>query len=103
MMSRKPSVVIIPVRPPSCSSSAFVATVVPCSTSPMSDGSIPAISQISRVPCTVPRAGSSVVDGSLWMMSPCSRPPSAMSVFVPPMSTPRLITRPSYTREWAYV
>ena len=65
-MSRKPRVVIIPVTAPSCSSTAFVATVVPWKTPVTSAGERPAASQSSARPATIARSGSPGVDGTLW-------------------------------------
>ena len=59
----KPAVVIRPTRAPFDSSTAFVATVVPCRMFRMSPTSIPASSQIRRTPVSTPSDGSAGVDG----------------------------------------
>ena len=59
----KPWVVIRPTRAPLDSSTALVATVVPCTTLPRSAGAIPAASQIRDTPVSTPCDGSLGVDG----------------------------------------
>ena len=64
-MYSKPAVVSRPTRAPLPSRTALVATVVPCNTSEMSDGEMPAFSQISFTPAATPIDWSSGVDGVL--------------------------------------
>ncbi len=88
----KPCVTRSPTRAPFPSRTALVATVVPCSTSEMSDGLMPALAQISRTPLATPIDWSSGVEGVL--ASKVRRPTSSCSrrsVKVPPTSTPSLI------------
>ena len=61
----KPTVVISPTRAPFDSSTAFVATVVPCRMLRRSPTSIRASSQIRRTPFSTPCDGSAGVDGVL--------------------------------------
>src|SRR5882672_3135361 len=88
----KPVVVIRPTRAPFDSSTAFVATVVPCRMLRNSDTWIPASSQIRATPLRTPSDGSLGVDGVFTRN--CALPPSSLtrkrSVKVPPTSTPSL-------------
>ena len=86
----KPFVVIRPTRAPLDSSTAFVATVVPCRMLRISATSIDASSQMRRTPFKTPSEGSAGVDGVLIryrLPSPSTR---KRSVNVPPTSTPSL-------------
>ena len=89
--SSKPAVVTSAVRAPLRSSSALVATVVPC-TSTVSRCVHPPSRHAPRStsPCRMDREGSSGVDGILWTRSP-SGPSITRSVKVPPVSTPTTI------------
>ena len=60
-----PSVTSRPTRAPLPSRTALVATVVPCRISEMSDGVMPAFSQISFTPAATPIDWSCGVDGVL--------------------------------------
>ena len=71
--SRKPFVVSIPASAPRCSSTAFVATVVPWKTASTCAGSIPAWPQSSTSPETIARPGSSGVERTLCT---CTAPDS---------------------------
>ncbi len=71
------------VGAPRRSSSAFVATVMPCAKAPSAPGSRPDASTAA----TTPRDWSSGVDGTLATTTP-SGPTAARSVNVPPTSTP---------------
>ena len=80
MTSAKPRVVTSATRLPRPSSSALVATVVPCASSSGASPPVPACATAVR---TAP-AGSAGVDGTLT-----TRPSSVTrSVNVPPVSTP---------------
>ena len=68
--SRKPRVVIIPVTAPECSSTAFVAAVVPWNTPVTSRAANPAIAHSSVSPSTIAFSGSDGVDGTLWTCTP---------------------------------
>ena len=94
----KPWVVIRPTREPLPSSTAFVATVVPCMMLPRSPGVMPAVSQMRATPLSTPWEGSLGVDG---VFTRCCVPSSSLtrnrSVNVPPTSTPRrYATSPSF-------
>src|SRR5215471_16428370 len=84
--SRKPAVVIRAVLAPLRSIRALVASVVPCTTRPISDGGHLASARMARTPSMTPRSGASGVVRTLmaWALSPLSR---TTSVNVPPMST----------------
>ncbi len=95
-MSRKPSVVIMPVRAPSCSSSPLVAIVVPWRKSSISDGCRPAAPITRRAPDSTPVAGSPTVVGTFsTATSPRSSSTTSRSVNVPPTSTPRRFIAPA--------
>src|SRR6266852_7403920 len=87
-----PVVVIRPTRAPFDSSTALVATVVPCRMLRSSDTWIPASSQIRATPLSTPSDGSLGVDGVFTRN--CALPLSSLtrkrSVKVPPTSTPSL-------------
>ena len=88
-MSRKPSVVTMPVRAPLCSSTALVAMVVPWNTCSIASGGTPFRAQSSRMPAITPSDGSWGVVGTLWIATlPAAVSQSTRSVNVPPMSTP---------------
>ena len=94
----KPIVVMRPTRAPLPSSTAFVATVVPCMMLPRSPGVMPAVSQMRATPLSTPWEGSLGVDG---VFTRCCVPSSSLtrkrSVKVPPTSTPRrYATSPSF-------
>ena len=84
--SRKPSVAMSAVRAPLRSMMALVASVVPCTNTPMSPNVRPASASALRAPSMTATSGSRGVVSSL---ATCRRPPlsSTMSVNVPPMST----------------
>src|SRR4029453_14170939 len=86
--SRKPSVVTSAVRAPLRSIRALVASVVPCTTSPPSDGGHLASARMDRTPSITPRSGASGVVRTFmaWALSSRSR---TTSVNVPPISTAR--------------
>src|SRR5579859_1732730 len=88
----KPRVVISPTRAPFDSSTAFVATVVPCRMLRSSDTWIPAWSQMRAMPLSTPSDGSAGVEGVFTRY--CALPLSSLtrkrSVNVPPTSTPSL-------------
>src|SRR5262245_47351328 len=92
----KPAVVIRPTRAPFDSSTAFVATVVPCRMFRTPPGSIPASSQMRRTPVSTPCDGSAGVDGVLTRN--CAPPfewsTRQRSVKVAPASTPSLYAMP---------
>src|SRR6195952_3989040 len=93
----KPVVVISPTRAPLLSSTAFVATVVPCTMFCSSDGSIPASAQMRLRPVSTPSEGSAGVEGVLTRNCLSSESLTRnRSVNVPPTSTPRrnAISRP---------
>src|SRR5579884_4183387 len=84
-MSRKPRVVIIPTRAPSCWSRELVAMVVPWARKSTSRASGP----VAASPSTRPWEGSSGVLGTLWMRTCRDAVSTTMtSVKVPPTSTP---------------
>src|SRR3954469_16381535 len=86
-MSQKPSVATRAVRAPLPSSSAFVATVMPCARISTSSGVAPAASSAARTASITPSDWSRGVLGALAV---CRRSPatSTASVNVPPTSTP---------------
>ena len=87
----KPCVVISPTVAPLPSSTALVATVVPCMMPSMSPGATSAKRQILSMPASTPTDGSAGVDGVLtrtWRLVRSSN--SNRSVNVPPTSTPSL-------------
>ena len=89
-VSSNPEVVMRPTFAPRPVNTAFVATVVPCITSLISEGSIPEESQIFATPFNTPTDESSGVDGTLAVLvSPVSSLSKRKSVNVPPTSTPR--------------
>ena len=92
----KPVVVIRPTRAPFDSSTAFVATVVPCRMLRSSDTWMPASSQIRATPLSTPSEGSPGVDGvfTRYCALPVSSPTRKRSVKVPPTSTPSLYAIP---------
>src|SRR5207237_5597776 len=99
-------VVIRPTRAPFDSSTALVATVVPCRMLRSSDTWIPASSQIRATPLMTPSDGSLGVDGVFTRNCalPLSSPTRKRSVKVPPTSTPslyaiRLLLRGSLGRD----
>src|SRR5467141_2192653 len=88
-ISRYPAVVIMPVTAPSCSSTALVPIVVPCSTWSMAGRGKSKRAHSSPIPATTPRDGSSLVVGVLWIrVRPDSVSANTMSVNVPPTSRP---------------
>ena len=90
-MSRYPFVVTSPTFAPARVSTVLVATVVPCMTSVMSPGSMPACSQRRSMPFSTPTELSSGVEGTLavWVV-PAFSSTRRRSVKVPPTSTPSL-------------
>src|SRR6185295_14569319 len=85
--SRKPRVVIRPVRAPVRCRMVLEPTVVPCSTSAIRCGASANSRNSASSPATTARLGSSGVVATLLS---CSTPPldsTTMSVNVPPMST----------------
>ena len=96
-----PCVVISPTRAPFDSSTAFVATVVPCRTFCRSPTATPDSSQIRRTPTSTPCDGSAGVDGVFTrycVPAPLS-PTRKRSVNVPPTSTPSLNAIPLLRRQ----
>src|SRR5271169_1111125 len=88
-ISRYPAVVIIPVTAPSCSNTALVPIVVPCSTWSIAWRGRSKRAHSSPIPTTTPRDGSSFVVGVLWIrVRPDSVSANTISVKVPPTSTP---------------
>src|SRR6266508_2698425 len=86
-----PSVVIRPTFAPLPSSTALVATVVPCMMWVIAAGDTPARRQTLSMPASTPTEGSAGVEGTLvrtWR--PVSSSKSKRSVKVPPTSTPSL-------------
>src|SRR3954452_13586078 len=95
----KPIVVIRPTRAPLLSSTALVATVVPCTMLRSSAGEVPACAQMRLTPASTPSDGSPGVEGVLTRTSLSSESLTRnRSVNVPPTSTPRrkAISRPSF-------
>jgi hypothetical protein len=85
-----PAVVIRPTRAPLLSSTAFVATVVPCTMLRNSAGEIPASLQMRLTPASTPSEGSAGVDGVFTRNCRSSESLTRnRSVNVPPTSTPR--------------
>ncbi len=86
MTSRKPSVAMRAVRAPLRSMMALVASVVPCTSTPMSAKARPAAASTARVPSMTAASGAFGVVSTLATKrrSPAS---STMSVKVPPIST----------------
>ena len=86
-----------PARAPSSSISVLVATVVPWTKNPMSDGAMP-VPNSSSSASTTAREGSSGTDGTFTARrSPVPASNAIRSVNVPPVSTPTIqlvITRP---------
>ena len=90
MTSRVPLVATRAVLAPLCSSTAFVATVVPKMKRPIRDGSIPQASRRRSIPARTARAGSSGTEGTLKVaISPVRAFSATKSVKVPPVSTPK--------------
>ena len=86
-----PTVVNRPTRAPFDSSTAFVATVVPCRMLRISATSVPAVSAIRFTPTSTPSEGSAGVEGVFTRcIDPLSSWTSSRSVNVPPTSTPSL-------------
>ncbi len=87
----KPVVVSRPTRAPFDSSTAFVATVVPCRMLRMSATAMPASLQIRVTPVSTPFDWSAGVEGVLTRhCRPSSSLTRKTSVNVPPTSTPSL-------------
>src|SRR6516164_2796483 len=88
----------MPVTAPSCSSTALVPIVVPCSTWSIAGRGRSKRPHSSPIPATTPRDGSSRVVGVLWIrVRPDSVSAKTMSVKVPPTSTPIRYILPSYS------
>ena len=86
--SRKPLVVSSPTRPPRFCSRVLEPTVVPCSTSVMSPGAMPASSRSAATPARTACSGWSGVDETFFAKRRPSSATRTRSVNVPPISTP---------------
>src|SRR5579863_448993 len=95
-MSVKPSVAINAVRAVLPSSSALVATVIPCAKRSTSPASTPAPSSTARTAAITPRDCSAGVVGTFAVCT-VAAPTSTASVKVPPTSTPSSISE-AYAR-----
>src|SRR6516162_1906130 len=88
----------MPVNAPSCSNTALVPIVVPCSTWSIAGRGRSKRAHSSPIPATTPRDGSSRVVGVLWIkVRPDSVSANTTSVKVPPTSTPIRYILPSYS------
>ena len=87
-VSRNPSVVTIPSRPPLRSSTALVATVVPCASWATAPGSTPCSAARRRTAAMAASPGSAGVLGTLNTTGGRPSRTHTTSVNVPPTSTP---------------